>query len=204
MLADWFTLIPAGMTLIKMGRQARWHSMILQMCDGSSIPVGISPLCPALTCFQVLQPSRASLPQGLVFPGLPVSLWDWPEVMKSWCDLISIPASIRKSNSIHVRPMLVSRELARVFYWRMTVIHCPLNSDLGTKQIFPIWFQPKWCILSWKANILLLKWFAFNNEPFATGGYIPYFGALDSCRGSSNQTTGSILAWTRPSQPLPC
>lgn len=31
-------------------------------------------------------------------------------------------------------------------------------------------------------------------NPFATGGYIPYLGALDSCRGSSNQTAGSILA----------
>lgn len=164
MPADWFILIPASMTLIKMGKAGKmafsgppgvWR--LLNSCwDFASTPYS--------TCFQVLQPSGASLPQGLVFPGLPVSLWDWPEVMKAWCDLISIPASICKPNSMHVRPMLV--RLARAFPWRVKVIHCSLNSDLGTKQIFPIWFQPKWCILDWKVNIFLLKWFTFNNEPF--------------------------------------
>lgn len=37
---------------------------------------------------------------------------------------------------MHVRPMLV--RLVGAFYWRVKVIHCSLNSDLGTKQIFPI------------------------------------------------------------------
>lgn len=33
MPADGFMLIPAGMTLIKMGKQAKWPSVALQLCD---------------------------------------------------------------------------------------------------------------------------------------------------------------------------
>lgn len=70
MPADWFIVIPASMTLIKMGKAGKmafsgppgvWQ--LLNSCwDFASTPYS--------TCFQVLQPSGASLPQGLVFPGL--------------------------------------------------------------------------------------------------------------------------------------
>lgn len=69
MPADWFTLIPAGMTLIEIGKQARWHSMILQMCDGSSIPIGISPLCPTLLVFKFFSHPEPPLLKDLFFQG---------------------------------------------------------------------------------------------------------------------------------------
>lgn len=69
MPADWFTLIPAGMTLIEMGKQARWHSVILQMCDGSSIPIGISPLCPTLLVFKFFSHPEPPFLKDLFFQG---------------------------------------------------------------------------------------------------------------------------------------
>lgn len=85
----------------------------------------------------------------------------------------------------------------RAFPWRVKVIHCSLNSDLGTKQIFPFDFSPN--DASWTRKLIFsLKVVAFNNEPFCHRWFTSHTWTLDSCRGSSNQTAGSI--WPEPAQ----
>lgn len=69
MPADWFILIPASMTLIKMGKQARWHSVALQVCDGSLIPVGILPLHPTLLVFKFFSHPEPPFLKDLFFQG---------------------------------------------------------------------------------------------------------------------------------------
>lgn len=101
-------LIPAGTTLVKIGKQAKWPSVALWLCDHTILPLEIHTR-PS----QVLQLSKASLLQGLFHlsrvHGLILRLV-WLEAWTADGGLISIPASTYKPNGMCVRPEAVSGE----------------------------------------------------------------------------------------------
>lgn len=103
MPADWFILIPAGITLIKMGKQAKWSSVALQMCDCTpSSPWDPTHSLSISSATRGLPSSRACFSRALdPIVGL-VWLAVWPAD-----SLISIPASTHKLNGMCVTPMPV-------------------------------------------------------------------------------------------------